>query len=216
MPVKKVAISNAISEVKEGSKKRNFRQSVELILNLRDIDLKKPENRINELIELPHPPVEDVRITVFATGDLAIRARDADVYRVLDKDALTVLVNDKKNSKRLVKETDFFLAETTLMALIGKSLGPILGPRGKMPTPIPPNAPIKTIIDRYQRLVRLRVRDQLVTQCRVGTEDMTNDFLVDNIQAIFTRFEQRLPKGLKNIRRAYVKTSMGSSSKIVL
>lgn len=216
MPVKKEAIFKAISEVKQKSKKRNFRQSVELILNLRDIDLKKPENRINELIELPYPPVENIRITVFATGDLALRARDAGVYRVLERDALIALANDKKNSKRLVKETDFFLAETTLMALIGRSLGPILGPRGKMPTPIPPTAPIETIIDRYQRLVRLRVRDQLVTQCRVGTEDMANDLLVDNIQAIFTRFEQRLPKGFKNIRRAYVKTSMGPSSKIEL
>jgi len=216
MPVKKEAIFKAISEVKQKSKKRNFRQSVELILNLRDIDLKKPENRINELIELPHPPVEDIRITVFATGDLALRARDAGVYRVLERDALIALANDKKNSKRLVKETDFFLAETTLMALIGRSLGPILGPRGKMPTPILPTAPIETIIDRYQRLVRLRVRDQLVTQCRVGTEDMADDLLIDNIQAIFTRFEQRLPKGFKNIKRAYVKTSMGPSSKIEL
>jgi large subunit ribosomal protein L1 len=216
MPVKKDAIFKAISEVKQRSKKRNFRQSVEFILNLRDIDLKKPENRINELVELPHPPVEDIRITVFATGDLALRARDAGVYRVLDRDALIALANDKKSSKRLAKETNFFLAETTLMALIGKSLGPILGPRGKMPTPIPPTAPIETIIGRYQRLVRLRIRDQLVMQCRVGTEDMATDLLIDNIQAILTRFEQKLPKGLKNIRRAYVKTSMGSSSKIEL
>lgn len=216
MSVKKEAILKAISEVKQKSKKRNFRQSVELILNLRDLDLKKPENRINELIELPYPPVEDVQITVFATGDLALRARDASVYRVLDRDALIALANDKKNSKKLAKETDFFLAETTLMALIGKSLGPILGPRGKMPTPIPPTAPIETIIGRHQKLIRLRVRDQLVAQCRIGTEDMANDLLIDNIQAIFTRFEQKLPKGLKNIRRAYVKTSMGSSSKIAL
>ena len=216
MPVKKEAISKVISEIKQKSKKRNFKQSVELILTLRDINLKKPENRINELVELPYAPVEDVRITVFATGDLALRARDMDVYKVLERDALITLANNKKNSKRLVKETDFFLAETTLMALIGKSLGPILGPRGKMPTPIPPTAPIETIINRHQRLVRLRVRDQLVTQCRVGTEDMVDTLLVDNIQAVFTRFEQRLPKGFKNIRRAYIKTSMGPSSKIDL
>ena len=216
MPVKKEAIFNAISDIKQKSKKRKFRQSIELILNLKDINLKKPENRINELVELPHPPVENIRVTVFATGDLALRARSAGVYRVLEKDALVTLANNKKNSKKLVKETDFFLAETTLMALIGKSLGPILGPRGKMPTPIPPTAPIETIIDRHQRLVRLRVRDQLVTQCRIGTEDMADDLLIDNIQAVFTRFEQRLPKGFKNIRRAYIKTSMGPSSKIKL
>ena len=216
MPVDREAVLRAISEAKRNSKKRNFKQSMELILNLRDIDLKKPENRINELIELPHPPKEDIQIAVFATGDLALRARDAGADRVLERKALNDLSSDKKSAKRLVRETDFFLAETTLMATVGKLLGPILGPRGKMPTPIPPTAPIEKIIGRHRRMLRLRVRDQLVTQCRVGTEDMADGLLAENIQAVFTRFEERLTKGLKNIRSAYVKTSMGSSSRIEL
>jgi len=216
MSVNKESVLKAISEAKKNSKKRRFKQSIELILNLKEIDLKKPENRINELVELPHPPEEDVQITVFATGDLALRARNAGANRVLDREGLNNLASDKKSAKKLVRETDFFLAETTLMATVGKLLGPILGPKGKMPTPIPPTAPIKAIIGRHRKLVRLKARDQLVTQCRVGMEDMADDLLNANIQAIFTRFEGKLAKGLKNIRSAYVKTSMGSSSRIEL
>lgn len=216
MPVDKEAILKAISEAKKNSKKRKFKQSIELILNLRDINLKKAENRINELVELPHAPKEGVQITVFATGDLAFRAKNAGANRVLDREELNSLTDDKKSAKRLVRETKFFLAETILMATVGKLLGPILGPSGKMPTPIPPTAPIGAIIDKYRRMVRLRVRDQLVTQCMVGVEDMSDELLVENVQAIFSTLEEKLAKGLKNIRSAYVKTSMGSSSKIEL
>lgn len=216
MPVDKEAILKAISEAKKNSKKRKFKQSIELILNLRDINLKKPENRINELVELPHAPKEGVQITVFATGDLAFRAKNAGANRVLDREELNSLTGDKKSAKRLVRETKFFLAETILMATVGKLLGPILGPSGKMPTPILPTAPIGAIIDKYRRMVRLRVRDQLVTQCMVGVEDMSDELLVENVQAIFSTLEEKLAKGLKNIRSAYVKTSMGSSSKIEL
>jgi large subunit ribosomal protein L1 len=214
MPVEKEAIFKAISNAKKNSKDRKFKQSIELILNLRDIDIKKPENRINELVELPHPPREDTQITVFATGDLALRAKDAGAGRILDREDLNDFANDKKGAKRLVRETDFFLAEITLMATVGKFLGPILGPRGKMPTPVPPTASIEGIIDRYRRIVRLRVRDQLVVQCKVGVEDMEDNLLAENIQTIFMRFEEKLAKGMKNIRSVYVKTSMGSSSKI--
>jgi large subunit ribosomal protein L1 len=216
MTVEKEAVLRAIAEAKKNSKKRNFKQSMELILNLRDIDLKRPENRINELVEFPHPPKEDMRVAVFATGDLALRARNAGADRVLEREDFSDLANDKKNAKRLVRETDFFLAETTLMATVGKLLGPILGPRGKMPTPIPPTAPIEAIIGRHRRMVRLRVHNKLVTQCRVGTEDMADDLLAENIQTVFTRFEEKLAKGLKNIRSAYVKTSMGSPARIDL
>jgi large subunit ribosomal protein L1 len=215
MSVNKEAVLRAIAEAKENSKKRNFKQSMELILNLRDIDLKRPENRINELVEFPHPPKEDVRVAVFATGDLALRARNAGADRVLEREDFD-LAKDKKTAKRLVKETDFFLAETTLMATVGKLLGPILGPRGKMPTPIPPTAPIEEIIDRHRRMVRLRVHNKLVTQCRVGTEDMADDLLAENIQTVFKRFEEKLAKGLKNIRSAYLKTSMGTPARIEL
>jgi large subunit ribosomal protein L1 len=216
MPINKGEILKAINEAKQNSKKRKFIQSIEIILSLRDIDVKKPENRINELIELPYSPSQKIKVMVCATGDLAIRAKNAGADVVIDKEALTEILNDKKRARNLVKGMDFFIAETTLMPLIGRALGSILGPKGKMPTPIPPTAPIDDLIARRRKTVQMRVRDQHSAQCKVGSEDMESKLIAENIQTVLTRLETKLEKGLKNIREAYVKTTMGLPTKIVL
>lgn len=216
LPIDKRIIVKAIDDAKKSSEKRDFKQSVDLVLTLRDINLKKPENRINELVELPNPPKKTVRIGVFATGDLAVRAKKAGADRIIGKEELQTLASDKKTIKKLVKDTDCFIAEAPLMPLIGKTLGSVLGPRGKMPTPVPPTAPIDAIIKKHRKTVWVRIRDQLSTQCGVGTEDMPSEEIAENVQAVIARLEEKLARGLKNIRRVYVKTTMGPPVKIEL
>lgn len=213
MPVERSAVLKALEEARN-AKKRNFTQSVDLILNLTDLDLKKPENRLSENIDLPHPPKKGTRIVVFASGDLAIRAKSSGADQVMGRENLDAFGGNKKAVKKLAESTDFFIAETTMMSSVGKVLGPVLGPRGKMPTPIPPNAPIENILARHSRIVRVRIRDQLNAQCKVGSEEMSNEELADNIQAVIARLEARLPKGLRNVREVGVKTSMGPFVKI--
>ncbi len=214
MPIDKRPILKAVDEVKKGSKKRKFNQSVNLIVNLKDIDLKRPENRINELIELPHASKADAKIVVLASGDLALRAERAKATAVMSRADVEHFTNDKKGAKKLVEDTDFFLAETPMMATVGKVLGPILGPRGKMPTPVPPTASIETIIDRHRRSLRVRLREQPTAQLRIGSEDMSNEELADNIQAVVNLFERKLAKGSRNISRIYVKTTMGHPTRV--
>jgi len=216
LSVNKDKIVKAVDAAKKNSRKRKFTQSIELVLALRDIDIKKPENRINEIIELPYPPSREVKVAVFATGDLAVRARNAGANEVYGKETLNDLVNDKKKARSLVRGIDFFIAETSLMPLIGRVLGSILGPRGGMPTPIPPTAPIDALINRRRRTVQLRVRSQLSAQCKVGSEDMDSEDIANNIQTILTLLERRLERGFRNIREAYVKTTMGPPTKIAL
>lgn len=213
MPVEKDAVLKALDEVRK-AKKKNFAQSVDLIFNLTDIDLKKPENRLNETVDLPYPPKKETKIIVFATGDLATRAKTSGADQVMGREDLDRFGGNKKEVKKLADSADFFIAETTMMAAVGKVLGPVLGPRGKMPTPVPPNAPIENIVARHSKIVRVRIRDQLNTQCRIGSEDMPNDELAGNIQAVISRLETRLPKGLRNIHEIGVKTTMGPLVKI--
>ncbi|MFH0896654.1 MAG: 50S ribosomal protein L1 [Candidatus Bathyarchaeota archaeon] len=214
MPIDRKSILKAVSEAKKNSDKREFSQTIDLIVILKDIDLKKPENRINELVELSHPPKPKVKVTVFAGGDLALRAEKAGADIVLGREDVERFVNNKKSVKKLVDETDFFLAETSLMATVGKVLGPVLGPRGKMPTPVPPMAPVDTIVNRHRKSVRVRVRDQPNAQVSVGTEVMSDEMLAENIQSIIALLERKLAKGLRNIRSASVKTTMGSPVRI--
>lgn len=215
MSLDQKAITTAIKEVKEKSKKRNFTQSVELILNLKDIDMKSPEGRIQERIELPHPsPEKPNKICVIATGELALKAKRAKADLVIGKDELAGLAGRKKDLRKIANEYNFFMAEAPLMPRVGKTLGPALGPRGKMPVPVPPTADISDLIKRYRKMVFVRMRNQPVIRCRVGTESMKEEEIAENVQTVLKSIEGKLKRGTKNIKTVYLKTSMGKPVKI--
>ncbi len=216
MPLTKENIQKALEELRKNKKKRNFKESLELIIKLKELDLKKPENRINQTIILPHDIGKSVKVCVIATGQLALKSKEANADLVLGKDQLTDLGNDKKAARKLQQEYGFFIAEAPLMPLVGKTIGPTLGPRGKMPTPINPNAPIAEVIDQARRTIKIRVRDQPVIQCRIGVDDMSDDTLSENIQAIFSSIEGKLERGVRNISEILIKTTMHEPVKLVL
>ncbi len=214
MPVSKDVLTKALADVRAKTEKRKFTQSIELAVKLRELDLKRPEARINENLELPTAPDKELKVCVIAGGDLATRARSAGADLVIGREDLEKVGRDKKEARKIANNYDFFVAEAPLMPLVGKTLGQILGPRGKMPTPVPPTAQIDEVIKRYRRNVRLKMKDQQVIQCKVGTEDMTDDLLVQNIQTVISRLEAKLEKGPKNISSIRLKTSMGPLVKV--
>src|SRR5215472_11826610 len=216
MPLSKDAITKALGDVRSKTEKRKFTQAIELSVKLRELDLKKPEARINENLELPVPAEKNSKIAVIAGGDLAVRAKNAGADIIIGREDLDKLGREKKQARKIAQGYDFFVAEAPLMPQVGKTLGQILGPRGKMPTPIPPTAPIDDIIKRQRRNVRLKMKDQPVIQCKVGTEDMTDDVLIQNIQTVISRLEAKLEKGPKNIKSMAVKASMGPPVKIAI
>lgn len=214
MPLDEKAITNAIKEAKEKSKKRNFTQSIELIVNLRDIDMKSPGGRIQERIELPHPlPEKPNKICVIASGELALKARRAKANLVIEKSELQGLAGKKKELRKIANEYDFFIAEAPLMPLVGKIMGPALGPRGKMPVPVPPTADVTNLTKKYRKMVFVRMRNQPVMRCRVGTESMKDDEITENVQAVLRVLERKLKRGVKNIKSINIKTSMGTPVK---
>ncbi|MEM2419664.1 MAG: 50S ribosomal protein L1 [Candidatus Bathyarchaeia archaeon] len=217
MSIEPKTVINALKEVREKAGKRNFTQSVELIVTLQDVDMKSPEGRLQENIELPHPPPRKPnKICVIATGELALRAKRANADLVIDKDELEALAGKKKEMRKLANEYDFFLAEAPLMPLVGKVLGAALGPRGKMPIPVPPTADIESLLNKYRKTVVIRMRNQPVIQCRVGTENMSEEELAENIQAVLKVIEGKMKRGIKNIKSIHIKTTMGAPVKIKL
>ena len=217
MPIEQKTILAAVKEAKEKTEKRNFTQSVELILNLQDIDMKSPEGRLQENIELPHPPPEKAnKICVIATGELALKAKKANADLVIDKVELEGLAGKKKELRKIADEYDFFVAEAPLMPLVGKILGATLGPRGKMPVPVPPTADIESLLEKYRKTVVIKMRNQPIIQCLVGTESMKEEEITENIQAVLRVLEGKLKRGMKNIKLVCIKTTMGAPVKIKL
>jgi large subunit ribosomal protein L1 len=214
MPFDQKTILNAVKEAREKSEKRKFNQSVELILKLQDIDMKSPEAKIQEVVELPHALEKPNRICVIASGELALKAKKANADHVVERSELEGLAGRKQEMRKIGNEYDFFIAEAPLMPLIGKTLGPVLGPRGKMPVPVPPSADIANIIAKHRKTVTIRLRNQPILQSRIGMENMKDEEIAENILMVLRVLEGKLKRGLKNIKFAYIKTAMGAPVKV--
>jgi len=208
-------LMEGMKKAKEASSKKGFTQSYELTITFKDIDIKKHPMNMNEIVSLPHKFSEEPSLCIFASGDLAVRGKRANAERVVEPDELNRLAAEKRNSKKLCKNYTFFLAESSLMSKVGKILGAYLGPRGKMPQPMPPNAPVEAMISRLRQSVRARSRGQLAISCKVGDEKMEPGDVVENALAVIPAIEKKLPMGSRNIRSLVVKLSMGGPVKIV-
>ena len=185
-----------IQEAKKSEKERKFKQSLELYLTFKDIDVKKGF-ALNEIIQLPKQMSQPAGVCVMATGDMGIKAKKANADQVIDGDELNKLAENKRETRKLINKYDFFLADTKLMANVGKSLGQLLGPRGKMPTPVPFNAPIETFLNRFRSSIRVRVKNSLALSCKIGDVEMDEKDVASNALAIISAIEKKLPNGHK-------------------
>jgi large subunit ribosomal protein L1 len=212
-----LTINHLVDLVKKArtSVKRKFPQSFELVLTLQDIDFKKQDMNVNEVVFLPYSFTKEPSVCVFASGDMALRAQKAGADTI-QADGLDRLASEKKEAKKMSRRYNFFLAEPTLMARIGKVLGPQLGPKGKMPTPVPPNASIENMITRFKTATRLRCKNQISISCKVGDEGMKDEQVAENALVVFNTLEKKLPSGAKNIKNAMFKLTMSPPSKLLL
>ena len=204
-------IVSMIREAKGSDKDRKFTQAVEMILNFKDIDVKKGF-QINETVQIANT-ASPAKVCVIASGDMGVKAREGRADRVVDSDELGGFAENKRAARKFVNQYDFFLADTKIMPLVGKILGQILGPRGKMPTPVPFNAPIEQFLDRFKASIRVRVRGSLSLSCKIGDETMEDAALAANAMAVIGAVEKKLPNGEKNMKRVMIKTTMGSATK---
>lgn len=207
------SIEEAVSRALEDAPTRNFTETVDLAINLRDIDLNDPSNRVDESVVLPSGTGQETRIVVFATGETAVRAEDV-ADEVLSPDELEELGGDDDEAKDLADDTDFFIAEAAMMQDIGRYLGTVLGPRGKMPTPLQPDDDVVETVERMKNTVQIRSRERRTFHTRVGAEDMSAEDVSDNIDVILRRLEADLEKGPLNIDSIFVKTTMGPAVEV--
>lgn len=206
-------ILELVKKARESSTKRKFTQSAELTLVLKDIDVKKGFN-LNEVVALPHKPSKQPSICVIASGDTGSRAKKAGVDTVMDPQELDRLGTNKREARKVVRAHDFFLSDTNQMATVGRSLGQFLGPKGKMPTPLPYGAPVENIANRFRSSVRVKAKSQLNLSAKIGDEKMEDSQLAENASAVISAVEKKLPQGDKNIRNAMVKFTMGKTAKL--
>jgi large subunit ribosomal protein L1 len=208
-------IEEAVKEAVTRAPARKFAESIDLAINLHNLDLSQPTNRVDAEIILPHGLGKPAKIAVFAAGETALRAKSAGADRVISSEEIKALGEDKKAARKLAEEYKFFIAETQFMPVIGKSLGPILGKRGKMPTPLPPTQDVTPQIQRLRNMVRIRSKDRPTFHLTVGNRNMDEKKLAENVEAVITKLDQTLKDGRQNVKSVYIKTTMGPAIRVI-
>lgn len=202
-----MSFDDALTELADRFGTRNFTQSVDLVINLREIDLDDPENRFSVEINLPYAADDDTKICVIGET-ITANAENAD--RTIGPDELDEIMDDESRAKDLAEEFDFFIAEAPLMPKIGKELGSVLGPRNKMPEPMQPGEDPSERINALRSAVAVQLKEAPSIKCKVGTEEMDPDELAENAAAIYNQVTSELPRSSHNIKDVLVKLTMSS------
>jgi large subunit ribosomal protein L1 len=205
------SILEAIKKARD-SKKRNFKQGFDLAINLKNIDLKKPENRIKVELSLPHASGRQTKIGVIIDR-LIPQAKDLENIVVIRKDELEKMGKDKKSIRNITKQCSYFIAEATLMPLVGRFLGPILAPRNLMPTPIPPTADLKSIVNSKRNVIKIQLKASPAIHLGVGSEDMDDNKIAENIDKVINTIVPALPKDREQVKNYVIKMTMGKPVK---
>lgn len=189
-------------EVLRKEEKRKFQQSVDLIVNLKGVDLKRTS--INIVVPLPHK-IKDKSVCAF------LEAKHSEVKTITKPEF--EIYKDKKALKKLVNSYDFFIANAKLMPSVAATFGKALGPTGKMPSPQlgvvmeESSAAIKALLEKISKSVKVKAKEPSI-KISIGRESMSDDHIEANILAVYNALVAALPTKKENIKSLMVKYTM--------
>lgn len=211
----KEQVHQALEELQKQPQKK-FVQSYELIINLKDYDVKTAP--LDFFANLPFPKGKNIKIAAFVDQQLAEQASKFcdTVIRDIEFDRYK---EDKKAAKKLAQTHGYFIAQATIMPKIAAVFGKALGGRGKMPNPklgcvVPPNANLEPLVKKLATTVRLSAKKGTNFQCIVGRQDQSVEQITENILTVYNTAAKQLPNEAQNIKSVLLKTTMGKPVKV--
>jgi len=198
---------SALKELRKTAIKRNFEQSVDLIINLRDFDIKK--HSINIPIILPFR-IKDSRICAFLEKD------NKEFDFVVKKEEIARF--SPEQIKKLAPEYDFFVSLSSLMPAVATAFGRILGPLGKMPNPktggvIMDDKNVKELIQKLKNTIIIKTKEASI-KTSIGKEGKPDEELEKNASTIYEAVLNALPNKKENIKNVMLKFTMSKPVKI--
>lgn len=202
-------LTDAISLVKEASYTK-FDGTVEVAVNL-GVDPKQADQNVRGAAPLPHGLGKTVRIVVFAKGQKAVEASEANVEFVGADD-----LAEKISAGWL--DFDQVVATPDMMATVGK-LGKVLGPRGLMPNPKLGTVTfdvINAIKELKAGRAEFRVDKAGIVHAPVGKVSMSPEKLKGNIDAVMDALVKAKPSTAKGtyVRKMSLTATMGPGVKV--
>ncbi len=199
--------------IEENKGKRKFKQSVELAINFKGVDFSKQDNRLNLEVILPNGKGKKRSILLFASEHTLAEAARKEGMEVIDGSALQGIASDQK---RLISLLDYdLIAQPNLMPVIAKALGQFLGPRNRMPRPVPPNTDLKRLGSMLGNTIFIRSKGRYLPTMHsvVGTEEMEPTKLYENINEVISGINKKV--GANHIKSVYVKMTMSKPAKLM-
>ncbi len=211
-------VKKALEALRKELKERKFKQSVDLIINLKDLDLKKTDTLFDLFLALPHATGKKVKVCAFAGAELTPQAKKECDFTINNEDFVKYQ-GDKKGIKKLSNQYDYFIAQANVMADAAKVFGSVLGPRKKMPNPkagcvVPPNANLKLLVEKLQKTVRVSIKTDLAVKVKVGNQDLSDDQIADNAVLVYNTAIQNLPSDKNNVKNIMLKFTMSKPVKV--
>ena len=198
----------AVKELRKTEKEVHFDQTIDLIVNLKNFNVKK--NSFNIFVNVPNK-IKEKKIAGFFE-------KKSELVDTIKKEEF-VKYKEKKDIKKLIKKYDFFIANAKLMPAIATSFGRVLGPAGKMPNPqlgvlpVEEDNAIKSSIEKINSTVRIIVKEPSI-KVGVAKEHLTDEQLVKNILKVYNSIVEKLPKKAENVKSIYIKLTMDKPVKI--
>jgi large subunit ribosomal protein L1 len=200
-------VKKALAELREG-KKRKFDQTVDLIINLKNFDVRK--EALNTFVGVPNGREKKLAAFFTKRSGLIDTITEGDFAKYKDLNSM----------KKLAKRYDGFIAVAPMMAKVATHFGRVFGPMGKMPSPqagiIPKEdeAMVKMMIGKMNKSIRVKNKEASI-KLAIGKESMSDDELVANVEAVIKGVEKVLPRGRDNVKDVMVKFTMTKAITIV-
>ncbi len=210
---------------KEGykDKVRKFDESIDLIINIKDINLNDPKSRIDKEIILSNEVIinDKPNICVIASDEILQEAKKLGV-ETLDSSGLINLNNEeKKYKKKFAKRYEFFVVEDKMMRDVARYLARFLGPVGKMPKPFPTGYGIISSVEdlnvayeRYKKIIRIQMKKQPIIFAKIGKKSLDRQKLYENMKTVVNFIADQMPHKFNNFKSMYLKSTMGKPVKV--
>jgi large subunit ribosomal protein L10Ae len=208
----KITVANVRTQVAElleysnETKKRNFLETVELQIGLKNYDPQR-DKRFSGTIKLPAVPRPNMAICILGDQHDLDRAKHGGVD-AMSSDDLKKLNKNKKLIKKLARKYDAFIASETLIKQIPRLLGPGLSKAGKFPTPVGHNDDLSGKITEVKSTIKFQLKKVLCMGVAVGNVEMEQEQLIGNIMLAINYLVSLLKKGWQNVGSLVIKASM--------
>ncbi|MFH1237847.1 MAG: hypothetical protein ABIH79_03400 [archaeon] len=200
-------IKEALVELRK-EKKRKFVQTVDLVMNLKNFDVRK--EALNTFVSMPHS--NEKKLAAFLTR------RSKIIDTIIEDDF--VKYKELKDAKKLAKKYDAFIAVAPMMGKIATKFGRVFGPMNRMPSPQigiisqESDEIINAMVEKMKKSVKVKNKEMAI-KLAIGKESMSDKELEENITSVINGLEKVLPRGKDNVKEVLIKFTMTKPVTIV-